>query len=185
MKYTLALLLLCVGCGNASEDIPTFSDPDESKESGYQALNKLTDSSAIDALICISGSGTLLETGLDTDEDLVLDQSEVTAIGVVCDGAAGAAGPAEPQGDPNDPDTIEHYEVRQIDPCGDYAFATDEILLRLANGTVLILDSNAVTPRMNLLTPGLYQTADGSACDYTIDANLILVDEDGNTFYPW
>lgn len=157
-------------------------------EPGYNSLINIAQSSAIDSLVCLSQSGVLLQSGLDTNRNTVLDIDEVQSIGVVCDGAVGPAGPQGPQGDPGNPASVPQYSVKEvIDPCGDDAGAVDEVLLRLQNGSILVMYTQSfggAFPRLAILAPGSYVTTDTTNCSFSINANFILTDANNNTFYP-
>ena len=61
-----------------------------------------------------------------------------------------------------------------IDPCGPQS-AHDEVLLRLANGQLLASFSDAASgqnTRFSVIGPGSYITTDGTACRFTVGADL-------------
>ncbi len=61
--------------------------------------------------------------------------------------------------------------VELINPCGD-APGYDEILLRLHNGQLIAHFSHGNKQFLTLLTPGTYQTTDGTNCLFSVDSNL-------------
>ncbi len=70
--------------------------------------------------------------------------------------------------------------VAVIDPCGDSPGRVDEVILRLADNSLLSLfadSSSGTNPRLGILTPGTYQTTDGSGCRFTVDSQLSIVNE--------
>ena len=70
--------------------------------------------------------------------------------------------------------------VELIDPCGDKPGKFDEVFLRLANGMLVASFSdnqNGLNTRFSVLTPGSYQTTDGTGCFFSVDANLNLYNE--------
>jgi hypothetical protein len=73
------------------------------------------------------------------------------------------------------------YTVTEVvDPCGDHPTKVDEVLLKLANGQLLVLfvdNSNGKNPRLSVLPPGNYMTSDGTACYFTVDANNQVINE--------
>lgn len=89
------------------------------------------------------------------------DQSVVIKNGTP--GAQGAAGQ-------NGADAV----AAIIDPCGDDPGIYDEVILKLANGTLLASMSdkaNGENTRFVVLTPGSYRTTDGSNCNFTVTAS--------------
>lgn len=70
--------------------------------------------------------------------------------------------------------------VSMVDPCGDTAGIYDEVLLRLADGTLLASfsdDAMGTHTRLSILEPGVYQTTDGGHCHFTIDNALEITNE--------
>lgn len=57
--------------------------------------------------------------------------------------------------------------VAVIDPCGDEG-GYDEVLLKLANGTILAHYSDGNKQFFTLVGPSTYSTTDGHACVFTI-----------------
>lgn len=58
--------------------------------------------------------------------------------------------------------------VAVIDPCGDEG-SYDEVILKLANGTILAHYSDGNKQFFTLVGPGNYNTTDGHACHFTIN----------------
>ena len=70
--------------------------------------------------------------------------------------------------------------VTIVDPCGDKSGVYDEVLLKLADGTILASfsdDVNGKNTRFSLLNPGSYMTTDSSRCFFTIDSNMNIVNQ--------
>ncbi len=114
---------------------------------------------------CDAG-GVILLAGPDLDRSSTLDASEVTSSAEVCNGLAGQDGSDAP------PSPFTPTEV--VDPCGDTANVFDEVLLRLADGTLLASfsdDANGRNTRFARLVAGTYQTTDGSGCVFTVGAD--------------
>lgn len=64
--------------------------------------------------------------------------------------------------------------VSILDPCGDAPGIVDEVLLKLANGQVLVSfsdNSSGKNTRFSILSPGTFITTDGSSCVFTLDAH--------------
>lgn len=85
------------------------------------------------------------------------------------DGAPGTTGATGAKGADAPPTA---YTVTSIiDPCGDAAGVVDEVLLKLANGQVLVsfsASSSGNNTRLAVLPPGNYVTTDGSNCHFTL-----------------
>jgi hypothetical protein len=70
--------------------------------------------------------------------------------------------------------------VTVIDPCGDKSGVYDEVLLKLADGSILASfsdDANGKNTRFSLLVPGSYMTTDGSKCYFTVNSNMAVVNQ--------
>lgn len=64
--------------------------------------------------------------------------------------------------------------IQLIDPCGDYPSVHDEVILRLSTNQLLASFSdnpNGKNTRFAVITPGSYQTTDGTNCNFTVDLN--------------
>jgi hypothetical protein len=77
-------------------------------------------------------------------------------------GEKGEQGPAGPKGEDGQ-DTV----MAVYDPCGDSP-GFDEILLKLADGTVLAYFESGSNRFLTVLRPGTYRTTDGSNCTFTL-----------------
>lgn len=90
-------------------------------------------------------------------------------------GPAGEAGAKGDAGAPGADAALSAYSiVNVIDVCGDAPGIIDEVLLVLANGQVLVSfseNANGKNTRFSILSPGTYQTTDGSACVFTLTAD--------------
>lgn len=128
---------------------------------GYNSLVK-----QIPSMMCPNG-GVSIMSGIDISRDGLLQADEVLHISDVCNG--------------------ENYEhsggisiVGTIDPCGDTEGAVDEILLKLSNGALLSSfsdDSSGKNTHFAYLTPGRYETTDGTHCHFTVTEQGFVVDE--------
>ncbi len=120
-------------------------------------------SSAVPLVGVCSNGGSILNAGVDLNDDTILDLNEITVSVVTCNGVDGVS-PALPALMP----------VAILDPCGDAAGIYDEVFLKLANGTVLASfsdNANGLNTRFSKLIAGTYNTTDGSNCTFSIDAN--------------
>jgi len=88
------------------------------------------------------------------------------------DGTDGQDGQDAPQG------PLDIAEI--IDPCQDAPGVVDEVLLKLGNGSILVLfasNANGNNPRLALLGPGNYMTSDTTNCFFTIDSNSAIINQ--------
>lgn len=135
-------------------------------EDGEDGLNSLVSATrgSIDALICVSEAGIVVNSGLDSNRNEVLDSSEITSTVAVCDGLDGEDG--------SDAVQSQFQVVEVIDPCGDYdgpgnSDDHDEVLLKLQDGTILAWYKNL---GLTILMPGFnYQTTDKQKCKFRIN----------------
>lgn len=100
-QLVLVGILGLAGCGTYGErsmDIPGSAGANGLSGvngiNGANGLNSLVATSRFtsDPSICSAGSGVLINSGLDSNNNNVLDNSEVSNSTVVCDGNAGATG---------------------------------------------------------------------------------------------
>ncbi len=78
-------------------------------------------------------------------------------------GARGEPGSDAPSAPPSP------YDITEIiEPCPE---SSDEVLLRLYDGTILGHYSQGSRQYLTELTEGTYQTTDGSKCNFTINAD--------------
>jgi hypothetical protein len=105
---------------------------------------------------------------------LVLVLLALTACGQK-PGPAGIAGERGADGAPGKDAELPAYTVMSIvDPCEDATGVIDEVLLKLANGQVLVSfsdNSSGKNTRFSLLPPGTYKTTDGSDCVFSLSAD--------------
>jgi hypothetical protein len=65
------------------------------------------------------------------------------------------------------------YSVQEIiKPCNETG--SSEVLLKLYNGELLAHYSHGSRQYLALLTPGSYQLTDGSACNFTVNADMTV-----------
>lgn len=72
------------------------------------------------------------------------------------------------------------YIIEVINPCG-AEFASEEVFLRLSNGTILALyDGGPNLDRLSLLTPGSYVTTDSNSnhsCSFTVNSSMQVINQ--------
>lgn len=130
---------------------------------GTDGLNSLV--AIVGTTTCLNGGHTFL-VGLDVDRDGDLSATEVSASAQVCNGLDGEDGQDAPP--------TPYTPVGLIDPCGDNPTKTDEVLLQLASGELLVSfsdNSSGKNTRFAILSPGNYQTTDGTSCAFSVDVN--------------
>jgi hypothetical protein len=95
----------------------------------------------------------------------------------------GATGPQGEQGAAGEDAVLPNSTiVAIIDPCGPQG-AYDEVVLRLADGTLIAHYSHGNKQHFAILKPGSYRTTQGGdECSFTVDADLILTDELGGVW---
>lgn len=87
---------------------------------------------------------------------------------VLFDGANGEDGEDSP------PTAYSIVEMK--DPCGDQS-GFDEVLLRTASGAWIAHFSSGQNQFLTVLTPGNYQTTDGTRCRFTLNSSGQIVNE--------
>lgn len=68
--------------------------------------------------------------------------------------------------------------VGLIDPCGDGP-GYDEVLLRLSSGRTIAYFKNASNEFLTVLSPGYYKTTDTQACNFSVNAQGLVCDQNG------
>jgi hypothetical protein len=83
-------------------------------------------------------------------------------------GIKGDTGAAGPQGLPGEAGKAGQNAVVEVyDPCGDSP-GFDEVILKLADGTLMSYFESGSNRFLTILRPGTYRTTDGSNCIFTI-----------------
>jgi hypothetical protein len=93
-------------------------------------------------------------------------------------GQRGEVGPVGPAG--RDGADAPLSVVAILNPCGDAPGIYDEVFLKMQNGTIVASFSDTASgqnTRFSVLTPGNYETSDGDACYFTVDANNNITNE--------
>lgn len=164
MNKLLAALILttCTACANPAV-LVIEGKAGISGSNGVDGYNSLV--AMAPATSCSWGGSTIL-SGLDMDRNGVLDPSEVSASSEICNGADGV-----------DASVTAYTIVDVIDPCGDSPNVHDEVLLKLANGSILASfsdNSSGQNTRFSVIYQGSYVTTDGSGCHFQVQANGIV-----------
>jgi hypothetical protein len=162
MKKLLLSLLLLTGCGNGLN--MAYVMPKDGTNGHSAAFS----ASVPVAGLCQNG-GTILNAGVDRNDDSVLQNIEITTSIITCNGVDGQT-PPMPSLTP----------VAILNPCGDAPSIYDEVFLKLADGTILASFSDTASgqnTRFSVLTPGTYTTTDGNHCTFTVDGSGNLTNE--------
>lgn len=89
-------------------------------------------------------------------------------------GPAGPSGPPGPAGAPGPAASPNPYDiVETIVPCG-RVYADDEVLLRLADGRLLMSYNYAGKASLTEVSPGRYRTTDRKSCLFTVNSDLTV-----------
>jgi len=127
---------------------------------------------------CKSGSGLLIESGIDLNNNGTLDSGEITDSNILCSGVNGSDGKDGQDGtdgedgmdgeDGQDGEDGTDGIVELIDPCGNGP-GFDEVLFRLSSGALVAWYKNL---GLAVLTPGTYRTTDKQRCTFTVHSDL-------------
>lgn len=88
-KFLYAFVLVLAGC-SVSDGL--------NGTNGLNSLVNIINAINLSASTCISTDGLILQSGLDSNRDGILQTSEVQQTGIICNGAQGNTGPQGPQG---------------------------------------------------------------------------------------
>lgn len=114
--------------------------------------------------LCPAG-GTVINAGVDLNDDTTLQMTETTQTIPVCHGISGADGSDGVDGDDA---PISPYAITEvIAPCGG-ALAFSEVLLRMSNGQLIAHYASGNKQFLTILTPGNYVLTDGSNCHFNV-----------------
>lgn len=163
--FFIGLMLIMVGCGSKTETIV-----------GQDGFNSLVDMArtGVDALICESESGLVVNSGLDLDRDNSLDSTEIVQTQVVCDGTNGEDGQDGVDGEDGQDADSNFFIVEVHDPCGDKPGHPDEVILELEDGSFVAWYKNL---GLSVLDKNVhYRTTDKQKCDFKIDSNGNIVE---------
>jgi hypothetical protein len=116
---------------------------------------------------------------LDYDRNNYYSSQDVYKSGfIVCDGEVGQDGTNGNDGQDGTNGTnglnadLTYAVIDIIDPCGDHPTKQDEVILKLGSGKYLASfsdNANGLNTRFSTLSPGTYQTTDGTGCVFTLN----------------
>lgn len=187
MKYAICLLALIVaGCG--TESVVSYGYPvvgptgpqgpkGDTGEQGIQGEkgdkgDSCTVLQAVNGAVisCQDGTSVLVLNGVNGQDGR---DGQDGANGR--DGVDGAQGPAGPQGPQGPAGTSSPYAITSIiDPCGDMPGQFDEILLRLADNTLIAYFEDGNRRFLGSLGPGSYITTDRQQCRFTVNSDMSI-----------
>lgn len=128
--------------------------------------------------------GQVFTMGVDTNDNGVLDDTEVQQVAVVCNGSDGSQGVPGDVGAQGPAGVSPLYSpVGIIQPCGAASSQYKEALLGLTGGFILSEfsgSSDGLTVRNTLLPDGSYEDTDSSGCTFTISTA-----SDGDRTVSW
>lgn len=181
MKKLMFAMLLLTGCAKTD---PQFFSKEVTMTDGKDGVNGTNGSNGhsaavstvpADSTACSTG-GWVLNLGVDTNDNGLLEVSEITSVAVLCNGATGSQGQQGVAGQNGTNGTNaqlpQYIPVLAITPCGPNSSSYKEVLLGLVGGTILSEftgnASNAATVRNTLIQDGSYYDTDDSQCFFTI-----------------
>lgn len=165
MKYLIILAILIASCGREvrteNRYVPGPTGP--AGANGYNTIMEIAPTTTCDA------GGVTLLFALDTNRNNIIDSTdENIKSGTVCNGVDGLPGENAVLNDAT--------PVAVLNPCGDASGIEDEVLLKLADGTVLTSfsdNNNGKNTRFSILYNGTYTTTDGDYCTFVLtDGNI-------------
>lgn len=185
LTFSVAVLFILAGCGAVGADITSsYKCMAEGRhcdtptpEAGPQGISGLPGPQGVPGQDGVDG-----KNGVDGRDGI--------------DGEQGEQGQAGPQGgrgeDGQDAQQSEYDIVSIVSLCpnnssvhsnGKGNVKGNEILLRLADGSLLAVFSSGGKVFMASIGPGSYVTTDGRSCKFTVDEELTVEDEEGNVYY--
>lgn len=138
-------------------------------QSGYSMVFAVIDASGVQ---CPTG-GQIIEMAEDTNHNGVLDSNDSDfQTAVICNGAVGQPGVPGPSGQVGATGPTGSFTTASIiQPCGATSSPWKEVLLCLADGTILADfsdDSSGLNTRLSLIPPGSYIDTDESGCNFEV-----------------
>jgi len=138
-------------------------------ETGMDGRTSLINTERVSSPMCSPAMGTLVQVGLDVNDNNLLDWQEVSSVDMICDGKDGSDSPP-----------TQYTFTGVLDPCGDATGIVDEILFKMANGQILCSFSNNTGgdfTRLAILVAGDYVTTDRSGCFFTVTEDNKIINE--------
>lgn len=159
--FTVLVSLVLVGCG---PHIHRHGVPGTPGAPGEDGKNSLINTLRFEAglQLCESDSGVEIQSGLDLNDNLVLDSEEIQQATIVCDGKDGQDGQ-----DGEDAPIPQFTVVDSVNPCGQQG-TYDEVLLKLQNGEYLAHYAHGNKQFLTIIGDGNYVTTDGTSCNFSI-----------------
>lgn len=117
-----------------------------------------------------------------TGATVFCEDGTIATISNGIDGINGSDGESivGPQGEPGqDAPPTPFTVVELIDPCGQEA-VFDEVLLRMADGSLMAHYSAGGNQFLTLVPPGSYATTDGTGCTFIVTSELTVIDKYDN-----
>ena len=165
IKYLFPLFVLC-GCGNGLI-LPT--EPIKPKD-GLNAQSAAFSQSTTDTSVCTTG-GSILNAGVDTNDDTVLQTIEVTTMVITCNGLNGAQGIAGVNGTNATPVTAIQLCPASFIPT--YPSIFPEVAFCISNKMYGVYSANGGF--MTYLPIGNYNSNGiNASCNFNIQANCVV-----------
>jgi len=145
---------------------------------GSKGSNAITEISSAGAAQCPTG-GDIIVTATDLNEDGVIDNGDTNIqSATICNGVQGPQGVAGATGNQGAigaaaPETA-YTPVQTVTPCGPNSSSYKEVLLVLADGSILCdfsLNLAGQDTRLTLLPDGSYIDTDESGCEFTVSTS--------------
>lgn len=182
MRYLVVVLALFMSCAPPEYRFESINGPPgPSGAPGVNGHSAVFTTLSASVSQCSNG-GTILVVAIDLDDNGQLDTTDGNIQTVTtCNGLNGADGQDGQDGDDGqDAPPTALTPVALLNPCGDAPSIHDEVLIKLADGTLLASfsdNANGANTRFSLLTAGNYRTTDGDNCTFTVDASGAITNE--------
>jgi hypothetical protein len=164
MKLTgiVFITIVLTGCGGS------YAPGTTQGKDGLNGHSIAFSQESADINLCPAG-GFVMSTGVDLNDDGLLQVNETKSISFICNGVNGVSASVSP-----------FTPIDVVNPCGDNPGLIDEVFLRLANGKLVASmsdNSNGLNTRFSILSPGSYVTTDGDNCQFSVDAQGVITNE--------
>lgn len=164
MKYLYLIFSFgFLSCGNDGSDGKDGATGSPGKNGTAQGIDMTRFTS--DTAVCLSGSGVIIQI---YHYSFMGVSKTIDATAVVCDGLSGKDGEI--------PSPSPYDVVQIIDPCGDTPAVYDEVILKMADGSLIASfsdNSSGKNTRLSILVDGNYSTTDGSGCSFSVNGGSI------------